>query len=71
MNFSKALDALCTGHRLTRRGWNGVGMWVEMQRPDEYSKMTEPYLFLNYPDGRRSPWVPSQGDLFATDWTEV
>lgn len=28
MNFAAAIDSLHAGHRLTRAGWNGAGMWV-------------------------------------------
>lgn len=66
--FSWALTLLNTGHRLRRRGWNGKGQWVALQRPDENSKMNAPYLYLNNTFGVLVPWVPSQGDLFAHDW---
>lgn len=56
------------GIRIQREGWSGKGLWVFLQRPDAYSKMTEPYFYLLYPDGRRCPWVPSQTDLVAQDW---
>ena len=74
MNFEQALAALKTDQKIFRDGWNGKGLWVEMQRPDENSKMTLPYLFLNYPSdskntpGCRVPWAPSQTDLLAEDW---
>lgn len=28
MNFGEALIALKAGHRVTRTGWNGTGMWL-------------------------------------------
>lgn len=31
MDFGQALSGLRAGHRLTRRGWNGVGMYVVLQ----------------------------------------
>lgn len=71
MNFSNALNGLKAGHRMTREGWNGVGLFVELQRPDEHSKMSEPYACLNHPDGRRVPWVPTQTDMLADDWMEA
>ena len=40
MNFSEALDAVKKGSKIQRAGWNGKGMYVELQRPDEHSKMT-------------------------------
>jgi hypothetical protein len=67
-DFSDALDGLKHGVRCQRDGWNGKGMFIDMQRPDEHSKMTKPYLYLNYPDGERVPWAPSQTDVLADDW---
>jgi hypothetical protein len=73
-SFSIALLALKDGRRVTRTGWNGKGMWLELQRPDARSKMTMPYVFLSYPDsdprtpGARVPWLASQTDLLAEDW---
>lgn len=68
MKFGEALTLLNAGHKVTRDGWNGKGMWIELQRPDVNSKMTLPYLFLAYPDGRTVPWLASQTDLLSSDW---
>ena len=74
LDFGEALAALKLGEHVSRAGWNGVGMWLELQRPDEHSKMTLPYIYLNYPsgekypDGARVPWLASQTDLLAEDW---
>lgn len=32
MNFGEALDALRSGKRVGRSGWNGKGMWVVLQK---------------------------------------
>lgn len=71
--FGFALMALKDGLKVTRHGWNGKGMWLELQRPDSGSKMTLPYIYLNYPGdfnnrGQRVPWAPSQTDVLAEDW---
>ena len=77
MCFATALDCLKRGSRVARTGWNGKGMWVELQTPDTHSKMTLPYLYLSYPKdaentpGARVPWLASQTDLLAEDWVEV
>lgn len=74
MNFGQALEALKLGSKVSREGWNGKGLWLELQRPDEYSKMTLPYIYINYPDdskttpGARVPWLASQTDMLAEDW---
>lgn len=75
--YGYALSYLKAGHKMARLGWNGKGMWIEMQTPDAHSKMTLPYLYLNYPSdaqntpGARVPWTPSQTDQLADDWTIV
>jgi hypothetical protein len=75
MNFGQALENLKNGHKVCREGWNGKGMWLLMQRPDENSKMTLPYIYIEYPaghaaypNGSRVPWLASQTDLLADDW---
>jgi len=74
MNFGDALDFLKSGNTVARKGWNGKGMWLELQKPDEHSKMTLPYLYLNYPkgdkypNGARVPWLASQTDMLSEDW---
>lgn len=78
MTFGEALRALKHGRSLARQGWNGKGMWLQLQIPDGHSKMTLPYLYLNYPVGSaaypmgaRVPWLASQTDLLAEDWEVV
>jgi hypothetical protein len=77
MNFGEALEALKRGHMVQRDGWNGRGLWLQLQVPDAHSKMTLPYVFLNYPThaqntpGARVPWVASQTDMLAEDWMLV
>lgn len=74
LTFSVALTLLKRGKKLQRDGWNGKGLWIELQRPDAHSKMTLPYLFMAYPadatntPGARVPWLASQTDLLAEDW---
>ena len=74
LTFGDAIHFLKAGKRVARHGWNGKGIWLEMQRPDEHSKMTLPYLYLNYPNdsvntpGARVPWLASQTDMLTEDW---
>lgn len=46
MNFGEALEALKAGYKCRRAGWNGKGIYIEFQKPDEYSKMTLPYIYI-------------------------
>lgn len=74
MDFGSALNELKAGNKVQRDGWNGKGLWLELQRPDVHSKMTLPYIFMSYPDdakttpGARVPWLASQTDMLAEDW---
>lgn len=69
--FETALAALKAGKQAARTGWNGTGMWVALQVPDENSKMRRPYLYMSPIDGAFVPWVASQTDLLADDWDVV
>ena len=70
-NFGGALGRLKDGRKVARRGWNGEGMFIQLQTPDEHSKMRRPYLYMSPVDGELVPWVASQSDLLADDWYEV
>ena len=54
-----------------RSGWNGKNMWIQLQVPDEHSKMTLPYVYMKTAQGDLVPWVISQTDLLAQDWEKV
>ena len=78
MNFGEAIERLEQGKRVRRSGWNGTGMWLALQNPDAHSKMTLPYLYIEYPDGHpayqvgcRVPWFASQTDMLSEDWSEL
>ena len=57
---------------------NTVGHVVRLQVPDQNSKMTLPYLYIEYwvhsvqgthpPFIERVPWQPLQADIMADDW---
>ena len=60
-----AVKQMQDGGRVRRRGWNGKGMWLAI---DKFSKMTVPYVFMLTAQGALVPWLCSQIDLLATDW---
>lgn len=70
-HFGDALARLKMGMKLARAGWNGKGMWIALQRPDANSKMTLPYLYMRTAQGDLVPWLASQTDMLASDWTVV
>jgi len=80
MNFGKALHELKAGRRVARRGWNGRRVFIELQTPDEHSKMTHPYIYIDTtglqgdnPDAPRDlvPWLASQTDMLSDDWEDI
>lgn len=77
MDFGWALRQLKEGRKVCRLGWNGKGIYIELQRPDEHSKMTQPYIYIvttglqsDNPNAPRGvvPWLASQTDMLAEDW---
>ncbi len=75
--FGQVIEALKKGQIASRLGWNGKGIFIELQVPDEHSKMTSPYIFIDTtglqtdnPDAPKSrvPWLASQTDMLAEDW---
>lgn len=70
MDFGKAVKDLKEGKRVYRDGWNGKGMWLELQVPDEHSKMTLPYIYMKTVTGDLVPWIASQTDILSEDWIE-
>lgn len=71
MKFGEAITALKQGKKVCRRGWNGKGMWLNLQVPDEHSKMTLPYIYMKTADNNLVPWLASQTDMLAEDWEIV
>lgn len=68
MDIGRVVEALRKGHRACRAGWNGKNQYLELQVPDEHSKMTLPYIYIRTVQGDLVPWLASQTDILATDW---
>jgi len=66
-----AVKQMWNGDRVRRTGWNGKGMYLELQQPDAQSKMTLPYVYMKTADEHLVPWLCSQMDLLAVDWEAV
>ena len=67
-DFGGALNLLRDGKRVTRDGWNDEGQYLELQTPDDNSKMRKSYIYISPVDGEFVPWVASQTDFLAEDW---
>lgn len=68
MTFGEAITALKEGKKVSRQGWNGKNMFLELQVPDDNSKMTLPYIFMFTACQNRVPWLASQTDVLSEDW---
>ena len=71
MTFGAAIEVMKFGKRVTRAGWNGRGMWLALQIPDENSKMSLPYIYMSTVQGDLVPWLASQTDMLSEDWEVV
>lgn len=69
MGFGEAIKSLRNGYKVARAGWNGKGQYLELQLPDIRSKMTVPYIYIRTVQSDLVPWLPSQTDVLAEDWT--
>jgi Protein of unknown function (DUF2829) len=71
MNFGEAVESLKEGEKVARSGWNGVGMFLELQVPDDHSKMSLPYIYMSTVQGDLVPWIASQTDILSEDWSLI
>lgn len=71
MTFGKAFDAI---RKDTNRGmrlplWKN-GVLIKVQFPDENSKMTAPYLYVENQFGC-VPWKETMIELFSEEWVVI
>lgn len=73
-----AVKQLHNGSYVTRSGWNGRNTYLffvagggEMVAPSGHTYATQPYVVMKTAQDTVVPWLCSQGDLLATDWTIV
>lgn len=87
MNFGNAIEALKSGERVRRSGWNGKGMWlvlvpgtaqVEFRDGTPYRNAglvqadINPHIDMMTATGQMQPgWLASQTDMLADDWESV
>lgn len=85
MSFGHAIVALKAGHRVGRVGWNGKGMWLSLVKPGFYDvaigafgldctvRRVEllPWIGMKTADNKFVPWLASQTDMLADDWSIV
>lgn len=86
LDFSSALMHLKNGKKVSRQGWNGKGMFIYLVPGSTflvnraplnviYPEGTEikylPHLDMRTADGSCVPWLASQTDILANDWSVV
>lgn len=86
MTFGHALEYLKRGEKVARAGWNGKGMFLFLVNGSQFQVNRAPLLgiypegtTINYRphidmktvDGEIVPWVCSQSDALAEDWSVV
>lgn len=77
MNFGEALSLLKEGRCVARLDWNGPGMWLFFVNARADANMSVsgkmlrdlPWIGIKTADNGFVPWVASQTDLLAEDWT--
>ena len=83
MDFGQALNAMKSGDKVCREGWNGKGMFLFLV-PGSRFIVNRPPLLGIYPSGTEItyhahvdmktaqgdvvPWLCSQTDMLAEDW---
>ena len=80
MNFGEAIFHMKLGSKCAREGWNGRGIFIAIQNLDGNSKMTSPYIYIDTTGLQTAnaaapkscvPWLASQTDMLAEDWSIV
>lgn len=79
MGFGGAIMALKNGQRVSRKGWNGKGMWLMLCANVEGTFTLETglnckvrdYIYMKTANDELVPWTASQSDVLAEDWEVV
>lgn len=86
LTFGLAIEAMRKGHKVSRSGWNGKGMFLflvpgsnfKVNRPPLlgiYSEGTpieyQPHIDMKTAQDTVVPWLASQSDMLANDWQIV
>jgi hypothetical protein len=69
MTFGLALEAVKKGKGMRLPQWSPEVV-IRAQYPDEHSKMTAPYLYVESRFGR-VPWKETMIELFSENWVVV
>jgi Protein of unknown function (DUF2829) len=70
MDFGGAIHCILGGDFVYRESW-ARGIFLALEKPDDHSQMTEPYLYIQEGESdaaTRYPWIPRHEDMLASDW---
>ncbi len=72
LDFGSAIKNIRHGDKMTRKGWNGKGMYIYYV-PQRISGSVQyrDYIAMKTTDGSIVPWLASQTDILARDWMIV
>lgn len=80
LNFGEAVEALKSGKKVSRTGWNGKGMYLVYVPSFSYNPQgivaplgleKLPWIGMKTADNKFVPWLASQTDVLAEDWSVV
>ena len=79
MNFGQAIEALKSGKKVARTGWNGKGMYLFLVKGEDLSDIFDPDScdcvdsigMKTAQDTLVIGWLASQTDMLAEDWNIV
>ena len=69
--FARAIRLMQEGKKVRRKGWNNLSTYIALQKPDEFSKMSLPYIYIKTCKGNLVPWTVSHSDILSADWEIV
>ena len=69
LTFGRAFEAVKQGKGMRLPKWS-PDVVIRAQYPDEHSKMTAPYLYVESRFGK-VPWKETMVELFSTEWQVV
>ncbi len=84
MDFGKAIEAMKSGKKVAREGWNGKGMFIYTggcslpfpPLPENEKWLVDAFpmsvfVIMKTADNNLIPWLASQTDILAEDWQVV
>ena len=82
LTFGQAIEALKNGKRVSRKGWNGKGMFLLYVPSEKWGIIDKiglgipkgnllSWIGIKTADNKFVPWLASQADMLAEDWEIV